>query len=378
MPIELRGRLPGSSNMRPAYSDAVLARQAADYGPIPKLRVPDPAWISQTAREFEEDGLDSALVAHRSSWPDVWAVCTWALAATTRLRLVAAHRVGLQLPVSGARAIATLDALSGGRVMIHAIQGNTEEDQWREGDFVDKATRYKRAGEYFDVFKRLLTSDEPFDYSGDFYRVKGAWSSFKPVQKPYPTISGAGASVEGLAFCARHVDVYALTAEPLESTAELLARVRAAAAQEGRSLRFWRDCNFIVAPTDEAAWRKAEAITAELTHAGSGQRVWEQGDKATLQPQSVAQQRVLAASSQGERVGKAMYTAISKLAAGTVASSFVGSPETVADAVLDYYDLGIEIFSIGIAVVTDEDREMRKALIGCLRRGAAERDRRAR
>jgi alkanesulfonate monooxygenase len=376
MPIELRGRLPGSSNMEPSYSDTVLAKQAAYYGPIPKQRYPDPEWITKTAREFEEAGLDSALVAHRSSWPDVWSVCTWALAATTRLKLVSAHRVGLQLPVAAARSFATIDRLSGGRVMLHAIQGNTEEDQWREGDFLDKATRYKRAGEYFEVFKQMLTSTVPFDFSGDFYHVKGAWSSYLPVQRPYPTISGAGASPEGLAFCARHVDVYALTAEPLESTAELLTRVRAASALEGRTLRFWRDCNFIVAPTDAAAWEKAEAIAEELTHAG--ERVWEQGDKQSVRPQSVAQQRVLAASEHGTRVGKATYTAISKLASGTVASAFVGSPETVADAVLDYYDLGIETFSIGIAIVTEEDRRMRTELIACLRSGAAERDRRAR
>ncbi len=53
---------------------------------------------------------------------------------------------------------------------------------------------------------------------------------------------------------------------------------------------------------------------------------------------------------------------------------FVGSPETVAAAVLDYYDLGIELFSVGFDGDPDPDRELAAELLQRIRQGAAERD----
>ncbi|MFF2950469.1 LLM class flavin-dependent oxidoreductase [Kitasatospora sp. NPDC057965] len=78
-------------------------------------RAADPGHVARTARENEEDGLDSALVVQSSSWPDPWLVATWALAAASRLRIAVAHSVGTTAPTVAARQPATLDGLSGGR-----------------------------------------------------------------------------------------------------------------------------------------------------------------------------------------------------------------------------------------------------------------------
>ncbi|MFE7487857.1 LLM class flavin-dependent oxidoreductase [Kitasatospora sp. NPDC057541] len=86
-------------------------------------RAADAGHVARTARENEEDGLDSALVVQSSSWPDPWLVATWALAAASRLRIAVAHRVGTTAPTVAARQPATLDGLSGGRAAAHVIVG---------------------------------------------------------------------------------------------------------------------------------------------------------------------------------------------------------------------------------------------------------------
>ena len=56
----------------------------------------------------------------------------------------------------------------------HIILGTTDADQQRDGDFVDKAARYRRAAEYFQILRRWLESETPFDFTGEFYRVRDA------------------------------------------------------------------------------------------------------------------------------------------------------------------------------------------------------------
>uniref|UniRef100_UPI00398C53A8 LLM class flavin-dependent oxidoreductase n=1 Tax=Salmonella enterica TaxID=28901 RepID=UPI00398C53A8 len=63
--------------------------------------------------------------------------------------------------------------------------------------------------------------------------------------------------------------------------------------------------------------------------------------------QSEGARRLLAAAEQGERVDKRLWTAIAKETGGrSNSTALVGTPEQVADALLDYYDLGVTPFLI--------------------------------
>ena len=86
------------------------------------------------------------------------------------------------------RAAATLDQLSGGRLAIHIIVGNSDADQQREGDFSPKQERYLRATEYLDVVRKVWTSTVPFDYDGRFYRFRDVYSEARPFQQPHPPL----------------------------------------------------------------------------------------------------------------------------------------------------------------------------------------------
>lgn len=362
MSLELRGRL-GMGRTRAAVRKplAVFARQGT-----PQPYELDPAGLVELAQRHEADGLDAMLIAQNGSSADVWSLAAWSLAATRRITTVLSHRPGLQAPTLAARAFASLDQLSGGRVSLHVIQGSQDAEQRRDGDLLPKPERYRRSAEYLEIFKRSLTSGEPFDYDGEFYQVRQAFSQIKPVQQPLPFISAAGASEEGIAFAARHVDGYALFPEPLAATAQLLQRVREAAAGHGRQLRFWRDANFVLAETDDLARGKVEALARDLAAQGAP-------GGATAQPESEGLRRLQRAAGQGHWHDRALYTGLVPYGVG--GPPFVGSPETVAAAVLDYYDLGIELFSVGFDGDPEPDRGLATELLQRIRQGAAERDR---
>ena len=104
--------------------------------------------------------------------------------------MLIAHRPGFVAPTLVARKLATLDQLTGGgRVAIHHITGGDELDQKRDGDFADHDRRYARTAEFMSLLRRELTAAEPFDHDGEFYKVRGAYSSVRP-----PVEAGCSAS----------------------------------------------------------------------------------------------------------------------------------------------------------------------------------------
>lgn len=49
---------------------------------------------------------------------------------------------------------------------MHIISGASDEEQQRDGDFLDKQARCARTDEYVGLLRKLWTSDAPFDHEG--------------------------------------------------------------------------------------------------------------------------------------------------------------------------------------------------------------------
>ena len=179
---------------------------------------------------------------------------------TKRLGYLIAHRPGFVAPTLMARKIATFDHLTGGRLAVHIITGKTDDEQQGDGDFSPKAERYQRAAEYLELMKLAWSSEQPFDFAGEFYRVKGAHSDVRPLQKPHPLLFFGGASTARSRWARKLCDVYAIYAEPLASTRERIAasapRPRPSGARRASTSRCARS-----SPRREgAAWDKANRI----------------------------------------------------------------------------------------------------------------------
>lgn len=225
--------------------------------------------VSQIARAQEAWGFDSTLVAPSPTASDPAVLSSFALAATSRITVTGVHRVGIQQPTHAARAFASRSLLSGGRAQVLLLADDAPERARADGDTLTGAARARRAIEYAEVFRRELESPEPFDYDGEFYTVRDAFSAIKPPALA-GTIAAAGLADHEIELAARFADVYALPATTLERTAEIIDTVRAAAREHGRALDFWRQGNVILAPTDDAARaRAAQTAALEETLVGS-------------------------------------------------------------------------------------------------------------
>ncbi|NVN12229.1 LLM class flavin-dependent oxidoreductase, partial [Nguyenibacter vanlangensis] len=215
----------------------------------------DPDYIATTAILHENAGFDRVLVAFHSNSPDSIVIAQHAAAATRRLGLLIAHRPGFVAPTLAARQLATLDHITRGRVAVHIITGGSDVELQADGDNTTKARRYARTAEYLDIVRREWTAAAPFDHHGTFYRIHGAQSQVQPYRPEGIPIYFGGVSDEAIAVAGRHADAYALWGETYDQVAELIARVRAAAAAHGRPPpRFSLSLRPILADTEDAAW----------------------------------------------------------------------------------------------------------------------------
>jgi alkanesulfonate monooxygenase len=153
-----------------------------------------PEYLYHLAVTHEQSGFDRVLVAHSSSSPDGFIVADQVLNATSRLGVLLAHRPGFVAPMVAARKFATIDAFYPGRIALHVITGGDDGDQARDGDFTDKATLYRRTGEFLDVVRLEWSSERHFSYDGEFYRVADGWSALRPPGGHLPIYFGGAVS----------------------------------------------------------------------------------------------------------------------------------------------------------------------------------------
>jgi alkanesulfonate monooxygenase SsuD/methylene tetrahydromethanopterin reductase-like flavin-dependent oxidoreductase (luciferase family) len=124
---------------------------------------------------------------------DPWILLTAAALATSRLRLgPLVTPVARRRPEQLARQVATLDGLSGGRVIFGAGLGGPIEDEFGSfGDTTDSVVLAQRLDEGLELLSRYW-SGETVDHDGAHYRVRQAALLPVTVQRPRPPVWIAG------------------------------------------------------------------------------------------------------------------------------------------------------------------------------------------
>lgn len=305
----------------------------------------DPDYTRRFARAHEDAGFDRVLIGYSSTRPDGALVAAHVAAHTERLGLLVAHRPGFTAPTLAARSFATLDHFSRGRVAVHTITGGNDTEQRRDGDYAGKEERYERTDEYLAILRRAWASAEPFDHRGRHYRFEGYGGQVLPYQEAGIPLYFGGSSQAAYRVGGKHADVFALWGEPLAETAEQIAAVRAAAEAAGRSEPPRISVSFrpILGATEELAWERAHRIL-DTIKTGAGRPFFDQAPHhaANGQPQNAGSQRLLAAAGKGDLHDRALWTpTASASGAGGNTTALVGTPETVARALLDYVDIGV-------------------------------------
>ncbi len=186
----------------------------------------------------EAGGIDSIWQTDRLVSPTPFLECMSAMAAlagrTRRIKFgVNVLSLAMRDAVLVARQCATIDYLSNGRLLPAFGIGSPLGPEWRTLN-LDSKTRGRRTDEGLEVIRRLWSEDS-VDFAGVHYRLSGAQCLPKPVQPDLPMWIG-GSSEAAIRRTARFGTGWQAGPETPAQAREVVAAIRAAAAEEGRAI----------------------------------------------------------------------------------------------------------------------------------------------
>ncbi len=216
-----------------------------------------PSSVAAVARKAEELGFESLWIPehiilpvnYQSPYPysssgrmpappetplhDPMLALAYAAAITTRIRLATGIFVlPIRNPFATAKAVASLDVLSGGRFIFGVGIGWLREEFDAVGmNFSDRAPRMR---EYVELLKELWSKDEPV-YHGKHVSIEGFKMNPKPVQKPHPPFVFGGHTEPSLKRAARLGDGWYGIGEDFDEVGRVIKRLREHEHEQHRS-----------------------------------------------------------------------------------------------------------------------------------------------
>jgi alkanesulfonate monooxygenase len=296
------------------------------------------AYLTQIARAADDLGFDAVLTPTGTWCEDAWLVTAALSQQTRRLRFLVAFRPGITNPTLAAQQAATFQRLSGGRLLINIVTGGDSFEQRRFGDWLSHDERYARTDEFLASL-RGAWGEDPFDFDGWHYKIRGATTLTPPDPLPEVFFGGASAVAEDVA--ARHVDVYLLWGEPPAMARERIERVREKAEAAGRTVRFGMRLHVITRDTAGEAWAEADRLLNTMDPA-----LIDAAQQLLTKSESVGQQRMLSLHG-GRRddleVSPNLWAGIGLVRPGA-GTALVGNHEQVAERLFEYHQLGLDEF----------------------------------
>jgi len=212
-----------------------------------------PGTLRHVASRADELGFDSLWAFQRLLHPvdqdwgsayhsvqDPLTSLAYAAAVTSRIRLgVAVLMAPYYAPIVLAKALTTVDVLSGGRLDVGIGLGWSAQEFAAVG--VPMERRGARAEEFVACLKAIWTQPE-VEFHGEFYDVPLSRVEPKPVQSPYPPLLMGGGAEAALKRIGRIADGWISSSRTdLTTIGESIDVVRVAATEAGRDpdvLRF--------------------------------------------------------------------------------------------------------------------------------------------
>ena len=282
----------------------------------------------------------------------------------------------LLAPAHFASAAATLDHLTGGRVLVNIVSGHDNLAAYGDHE-ADRSARYGRTREFLQIVRALWTSDD-VTYRGDHFQVEGATVAPKPhgaERGRHPRLYFGGASTEAEEVAATEADVQLFWGEPVDDIAARIDRLRALTEKLGRvhaPLEFGLRITTVVRETSEEAWRDARARVAAMAGGAGVPRLGRAKGGAGEFGPAVGQQRLLDLGDRAEVLDSCLYTAPGRVGGGGAATTWlVGDYDEVAAALRAYADLGITHFIISDAPYLRECARIGDELLPRLRASLA-------
>ena len=285
----------------------------------------------------EQAGFEAAVPVARwrgfegasNPWGESFETYTWAAglaAVTSRIAIFSTSHVLTVSPVMAAKAMTTIDQISGGRAVLNVVAGwfKKELDMFGVGS-LNSAARYAYTAEWMEVLLGLWTRKETFDFAGKYLNVKDGYQQPKSVQQPRPPVMNAAMSPVGHAFAAKWADLafVSIDASAPEEIKSKVQAVRQLAASNGREIQIWAATLVLCAPTEaEAKDEIARYIDRE-------------GD-----PSAAANRTAWGLA--GERPSQDRKETMKAKGSVDGGLSLIGSPRQIADSIIAMSQAGID------------------------------------
>jgi FMN-dependent oxidoreductase (nitrilotriacetate monooxygenase family) len=341
------------------------------------------------AQVAEEAHLDSLFLAdgpvlfspkyRNTVAPEPTILLTAIAMATSRIGLIATASTTYNSPFNVARRFATLDHLSGGRAGWNIVT-TAERSSARNFNLDEPPThrdRYLRAAEFVDVSIKLWDSWEdgadigdkatgvfadtsrihPVNYEGTYFRVKGPLNLSRSPQGR-PLLVQAGSSEDGREFAARYAEMIFTVQQTLEDAQRFYADIKQRVRRLGRDPALVKILPGLV-PVVGSTEAEARALAGELEELinpewGLAQlsRVLEVPAEILVLDQPLPaevfsrprvegnQSRFDVMTGLAQRENLTVRQLIGRLAGGRGHLTVTGTPEQVADAIVDWFDHG--------------------------------------
>jgi probable F420-dependent oxidoreductase len=211
--------------------------------------------------------------SRRSPWPvggelprdywhtyDLFVSLMAAAAATQTIKLGSGICLVIERdPLVLAKAVASVDQLSGGRLLFGIGGGWNAEEMAHHGTPFQR--RWKVLRERIEAMK-LIWTQEAAEYHGEFVNFDPLWSHPKPLQQPHPPILLGTLSTQGLQRVVRYCDGWIPGLIPPNDLAVAMRTLHTLAEQAGRTSRDLPVSIFGV-PGEETTLRQYQELGVE-------------------------------------------------------------------------------------------------------------------
>lgn len=279
------------------------------------------------------------------------------LAATERLKVIAAVHPGMWHPGVLAKFLITADHISGGRAAVNIVSGWLKDEFVNFGlDWLDHDERYVRTEEFIRVLRGLLTEKE-FSQSGKYYNINNFTLNPAPLDIPgraHPEIFFGGNSTAAQATAGRVADWYFSNGRTLEGYQENVNGVLAAAAEVGRHPRFGLN-GFVIARDTE---KEAKDTLREIV---------EKAHRPAVEGFQAAVKEAGASTKDGKGMwADSSYEDLIQYNDG-FKTGLIGTPEQIAERIVEYKKIGVNLLLTGYLHFQEEVASFGKDVLPIVR-----------
>jgi alkanesulfonate monooxygenase len=286
-------------------------------------------------RQAEESGIDSLLVDMNFAKPEPMMLATALGVKTRAVTFMVAIRSGVISPTLFTQQVNTLSALTNGRVNLNVVAGHSPDEQRFYGDWLSHDERYARTAEFLEVCHGLWKKNGGVNFRGNYLQVEDARinTPFVSPSRTAPEIFIGGNSDQARDLAQRYGTCWMRLGDAPANVANAAGTMLSAGKELGLRL------SIICKNTREEALQAAQELvsSAEVKPRNSAEetRFVRESDSHSIRKQY--------AVAESEWLTPWLWTGAVRTH-GAPSIAIVGTPSTVASAMLEYKRAGVTHF----------------------------------